>query len=236
MLAVGLLAIWLLAQQGIPLVIVVVTVGIVAGIAIAFALLPLRRPPSDRQIARFIEEQSGDLDEVLVTAVDKMQSSSGAVIDLLVGDAIRAVQRIDLQRVVARDTMQRAAAGAAAGTLTFLVAFWFFAPSASRAVSVAGSYLFPGLYAIEVTPGSIKVREGQPVKVVARIPGMDGGIVPNIIVGEGEAARSAVMMRGSKQDEFTITLNNIATSFPYVVTAGQQSRPPTRSTSSGRFA
>jgi len=193
MLAVGLLAVWLLAQQGIPLVIVVLTVGIVAGIAIAFALLPLRRPPSDRQIARFIEEQSGDLDEVLVTAVDKMQSGSGPVVDLLVVDAIRAAQHIDLQGIVARDTMQRAAGGAVAGTLTFLVAFWFFAPSASRAVAVAGSYLFPGFYAIDVTPGSIKVREGQPVKVVARIPGMDGGIVPNIIVGEGEAARSAVM-------------------------------------------
>ena len=55
------------------------------------------------------------------------------------------------------------------------VAFWFFAPSAERAIDVAGSYLFPRYYAIEVTPGSIKVREGQPVTVTARIPGIDGG-------------------------------------------------------------
>lgn len=220
MLAAGLLAIWLLAQHGIPLLLVVVITGVVAGVAIAFALVPLRRPPSDRQIARFIEEQAGDLDEVLVTAVDTMQSRSGPVVDRLVADAVRAARRIDAHQVVARDTIQRAAVGAAAGTLIFLVAFALFAPSAARAVAVAGSYLFPGFYAINVTPGSVKVREGQPVTIVARIPGMDGGVIPTVTVGQGEASRSAPMTRGSERDAFTITLNNITTSFPYTVTAG----------------
>src|SRR6476619_5032295 len=64
MLMVGLLTVWLLAQDGIPLVIVVLIVGLVAGVALSFAILPLRRPPSDRQSARFIEEQAGGLDEV----------------------------------------------------------------------------------------------------------------------------------------------------------------------------
>src|SRR5215208_6455282 len=71
MLVVGVLAVWLIAQEGIPLVIVVTTVATVAGVALSFALLPLRRPPTDRQIARFIEEQAGGLDEVVVTAVDQ---------------------------------------------------------------------------------------------------------------------------------------------------------------------
>src|SRR6185436_7730843 len=87
MLMVGLLAVLLLAQDGIPLVFVVATVGIFAGIALSFSLLPLRRPPSDRQIARFIEEQSGGLDEVVVTAVDKSEAASGPVVDLLIADA-----------------------------------------------------------------------------------------------------------------------------------------------------
>ncbi len=71
--------------------------------------------------------------------------------------------------------MRRAAIGALAGSLAFAASMWLFAPSAGRAVDVAGSYLFPHRYAIDVRPGSIKVREGEPVTVVARIPGIDGG-------------------------------------------------------------
>ena len=100
MLLAGLLAVLLIAQEGIPLVFVVATVGIFAGIALSFALQPLRKPPSDRQIARFIEEQAGGLDEVVVTAVDKLESGSGPVIDLIVGDAVRAARRVDPHRVV----------------------------------------------------------------------------------------------------------------------------------------
>ena len=71
MLLVGVLAVWLVASEGIPLVVVVAAVITVALAALLFALLPLRQPPSDRQIARFIEERAGGLDDVLVTAVDK---------------------------------------------------------------------------------------------------------------------------------------------------------------------
>ena len=220
MLLVGLLAVFLIAQEGFPLVFVVATVGLTAGIALSYSLLPLRRPPSDRQIARFIEEQAGGLDEVVITAVDKLETGSGPVVDLLVGDAVRAARTVNPHHIVPDDTMRRAAIGAAIGTAAFLAAFWFFAPSAEKAIDVAGSYLFPRYYAIEVIPGSIKVREGQPVTVTARIPGIAGGVIPSITVGRGEAARSARMGPGPNPDEFTITLNNIAVSFPYVVTAG----------------
>lgn len=220
MLLVGLLAVVLIAREGIPLVFVVATVGIFAGIALSFALQPLRKPPSDRQIARFIEEQAGGLDEIVVTAVDKLESGSGPVVDLIVGDAVRAARTVDSHRIVTNDTMRRALIGAAVGSAAFLIAFYFFAPSAGRAINVAGSYLFPSYYSIEVVPGSVKVREGQPVTITARIPGISGGLVPTITVGSGDAARSARMAAGAKADEFTITLNNITVSFPYVVNAG----------------
>ena len=121
MLMVGLLAVWLLAQEGIPLVFVVATVGIVAGVALSFALLPLRRPPSDRQIARFIEEQAGGLDEVVVTAVDKLavglrtgRRTPGRRCDSRGAHAsIRIASFTD-------DTMSRAAIGAAIGSAAFL--------------------------------------------------------------------------------------------------------------------
>ena len=97
MLMVGLLAVRLLAQDGIPLVIVVTTVGLVAGVSLSFAFLPLRVQPTDRQIARFIEEQAGGLDDVVVTAVDKSQGSSSPVVEYLIADAIRAVRGVDPQ-------------------------------------------------------------------------------------------------------------------------------------------
>ena len=234
MFLVGVLAVWLIAPKGIPLVFVVVTVSLVAGVALSFACLPLARPPNDRQIARFIEEQAGGLDEVIVTAVSRVdllnQESSGPVVDRLVADAIRAARGVDVERIVTRDSMVRAAAGGGAATVALAVAFWLFAPSASRAIDVAGSHLLPSFYAIEVTPGSIKVREGQPVTVTARMSGIDGGVTPSITVGRGDQARTARMSSSfakatedkpaGRIEEFTITLNNITRSFQYVVTAG----------------
>jgi hypothetical protein len=220
MLLIGLLAVWLLAHDGIPLVFVVATAGLIAGVSLSFAFLPLRRQPSDRQIARFIEENVGGLDDIIVTAVDKSEQHAGPVVDLLVGDAIRAASAVDPHRLVTHESMSRALIGGAVGTAIFAISFVFFAPSASRAINVAGAYLLPSFYAIDVTPGSIKVREGQPVTVTARIKGLDGGIVPEITVGKGEAARSARMSAGEKGDEFTITLNNITKSFPFAVAAG----------------
>src|SRR5215203_3451279 len=223
MLMVGLLAVQLLAQDGIPLVIVATTVGLMAGVALSFALLPLRVPPTDRQIARFIEEQAGGLDEVVVTAVDNSQAVSAPVVEYLIADAIRAARSVDPHRIVTADSLRRAAIGGAVGSAAFAIASFLFAPSASRALNVAGSYLFPHSYAIQVSPGSTKVREGQPVTVTARIPGIDGAVVPSITVGHGDAARSARMTNTGSSDEFTITLNNITASFLYSVSAGAAS-------------
>ena len=224
MLLVGVLAVWLVASEGIPLVVVVAAVTTVAFAALLLALLPLRQPPSDRQIARFIEERAGGLDDVLVTAVDK-GGDANPVADLLVGDAIRAARGVSVDRVVSHAAMRRAAIGALAGSLAFAASMWFFAPAAGRAVNVTGSYLFPHRYAIEVRPGSIKVREGEPVTVVARLPGLAGSLVPMLTVGRGADARSARMTPGPSPDEFTVTLNNISASFPYLVTAGSAASP-----------
>ncbi len=219
MLLVGLLAVGLVASEGIPLIIVVAAVTAIAGSSLVFAVLPLRQPPSDRQIARFIEERAGGLDEVLVTAVDK-SGDDNPVTGYLIGDAIRAARGVNLDVIVSH-----AAMGALAGSLAFVASAWLFAPAAGRAANVAGSYLFPHRYAIDVHPGSTKVREGEPVTVIARIPGLEGGLVPMLTVGRGEAARTARMAPGTTPNEFTITLNNITASFPYLVTAGSAASP-----------
>ena len=224
MMFVGVLAVWLIASEGVPLVLVAAAVTIVALTARRFALPSLRQTPSDRQIARFIEERAGGLDEVLVTAVDK--SGDGTPIaGVIVGDAVRAARQVDIESVVSRRVLRRAALDAVGASLVFAASLWFFAPSAGRAIDVAGAYLFPHRYAIDVRPGSIKVLAGEPVTVVARIRGVDGAVVPTLTVGRGDAARSARMIPGASPEEFTLTLNNITVSFPYVVTAGSAASP-----------
>ena len=220
MLLVGVFAVWLVAREGVPLVLAVTATGVVAVIALVFALLPLRHPPNDAQIARFIEEQSGGLDDVLVTAVAKGGTGSSPMTDLLVASAVRSARTLDFDTLISRDTLRRALAGATAGSLALIASAVFFAPPAGRAANVVGAYLFPTRYVIDVQPGSVKVRAGQPLTVVARISGIDGGLVPDITVGRGEAARSARLSPGAAAGEFAITLNNIETSFPYVVSLG----------------
>ena len=220
MLLVGLLAVWLVAREGVPLVLAVIAAGAVAITSLVFALLPLRQPPTDRQMARFIEEQAGGLDDVLVTAVEKGSAGSSPMNELLVAHAITAARSLQFDAIVSPGTLKRALAGAALGSLALVVSAGFFASSAGRAADVVGAYLFPTRYVIEVVPGSAKVRAGQPLRVVARIPGIDGGLTPDITVGVGEAARSAAMTPAETAGEFTITLNNIETSFPYLISLG----------------
>jgi hypothetical protein len=219
-LLVGIFAIWLVAREGVPLVIAVVSVIAVALTALVFALLPLRQPPSDKQVARFIEEQAGGLDDVLVTAVEKSGTGSTPITEMLVAEALRQARSQSFDDIITPATLKRALAGAALGSLALFATTAFFAPSAGRAADVVGAYLFPKRYVIEVAPGSVKVQAGQPLTVVARIPGIDGGLVPDLTVGTGEEARSARMSPGEAAGEFVFTLNNIETSFPYLVSLG----------------
>ncbi|PHY11203.1 MAG: hypothetical protein CK533_05730 [Acidobacterium sp.] len=220
MLLVGLLAVWLIAREGVPLVLAVLAAVAVAITSLVFALLPLRQPPTDQQVARFIEEQAGGLDDVLVTAVEKGRAGPSPMTEQLVANAIKSARSLQGDAIISPDTRKRALAGATLGSLALVVSAGFFAPSAGRAADVVGAYLFPKRYVIEVVPGSVKVRAGRPLTVVARIPGLDGGLTPGITVGVGEAARSAAMTPAATSGEFTITLNNIETSFPYLISLG----------------
>ncbi len=216
-------AVWLVAREGVPLVLAVVSVSAIAVVSLVFALLQLRQAPTDKQIARFIEERAGGLDDVLVTAVEN-RAPAGQVAETcccwwtMPSRTARSAS-ISIASSAAQ-TLMRAAAGAALGSVALLVAMVLFAPSANRAGHVVGSYLFPKRYAIEVLPGSTKIRAGLPLTIVARIPGIDGGLVPMLTVGSGADARSARMSPGSAPGEFTITLNNLTASFPYSVSAG----------------
>src|SRR5262245_18164682 len=226
---IGAFAVWFVAGDGIPLVIAVLAVLASAVVALVCALLPLQQTPDDRRIARYVEERAGGLDDVLVTAVQYAAPSSSGNGDrrlssLLEADAVRAAREVDLENVISRRTISRAVAGASLASLAFLVSAIVFAPSAGRATKVAAAYLFPSYYSITVSPGDTKVRLGQPLKIVARMPGIEG-LTPILTVGKGKDAQTAPLQPGDKPGEFTITLQNIAVSFPYRVSAGSNTSP-----------
>jgi hypothetical protein len=224
MLLVGLLAVWLIAPDGLGLVLVAAVVLTLAALSLVLALLPIRRSPSDIRIARFIEEQAGGLDDVLVTAVERALTTPAAdapppIAERVMADAARVAQGIALTDVIRLATVRRAAAAAALGCIALAVSAALFAPSAVRAGRVAGAYLFPRWYTIDVTPGSTKVRAGTPLTIAARIAGLDGGLVPMLTLAAGGESRTVRMAPGDLPGEFMLTLTNLASSFTYEVSA-----------------
>ena len=218
---IGAFAVWFVAGDGIPLVIAVAAVLASAAVALVCALLPLRQTPADIQLARFIEERAGGLDDLLVTAV---QHSNGrgderGISAWLAADVARATRGLDLDTVISHRAISQSVLGAGIASVVFLASAVWFAPSAGRASKVAAAYLFPSYYRITVSPGDAKVRQGQPLRIVARMPGIEG-LKPVLTVGRGADARTAELLPGETADEFVLTLKNLTVSFPYHVSAG----------------
>ncbi len=218
-LAVGLLAVWLVAAQGIPLAIVAFAITALALVTLACAAWPINHPPSDQQLARYIEEQAGGLDDVVVTAVAHGQTSTPAAARLAV-EAAAAIERVGTDRLIPRETIRRAAIGAAAATAVLAVAATAFAPTLSRGVSITAAYLFPSRITFDVTPGTTKVRADEPVTITARIRGVEPGLVPRLQTGEGDQAAMLEMSGTGVEGEYTVTLDKVSESFPYRVIAG----------------
>ena len=111
----GFGAVSLVAGEGLPLVATAALVLTLALLTFGYAFWPYRRTPSDRQIARYIEERVTDLDDVVVTAVDASQRPdlSGRMRELLASDAARALAALDLDRVIPRQSIKQAGLRAA---------------------------------------------------------------------------------------------------------------------------
>src|SRR5581483_10975849 len=90
--------------------------------AVVVLLLPLRRRPTDAQVARFIEERSTGLDDRLATAVDvARQPAPPPMADLMIADAARRAGAIDPASIVASESLRRVAFQAAAASLALLL-------------------------------------------------------------------------------------------------------------------
>ena len=215
------------AREGLPLLTVAIVVLLVSAFAIGRAFWAARGRPSDRQVARLIEERDGELDDVLVTAVDYQARSDASprMRDALLGDAARALTSRnlprDLDRVISREAVRRATWNALAAGLVLAAVAAGFAPSVSRATRVAAAYLFPARLAVEVTPGSTKVRAGQSLTITARATGLEGEVIPTLNVAVGDETRSVRMAPTSEPGVFNVAIDKVTASFAYSVTAAK---------------
>ncbi|HUE86585.1 MAG TPA: hypothetical protein VMO26_10955 [Vicinamibacterales bacterium] len=221
----GWSAVALLAPDGIPLLVISGFVLATAIFAIARAGWSVRGAPTDRQVARLIEERETQLDDVVATAVDygARPDATPRMRQALFGDAARAVaalgDRANLDRVLSRQSVRRAWLRAAGAFAVLAIAVAGFAPSLWRAANVASAYLFPARLTVAVTPGSTKVLAGEPMTITARIGGFEGEVVPTLTVAVGDESRSLRMSPGEDAGTFAVTVESVRTSFAYTVSA-----------------
>lgn len=195
-----------------------------ASIAMAIVAVQMLRPwrrPSDIQLARLIEERSGGLDDVVVTAVEyaARPEASARTREALAGDAARALSSLgSLDHVIPSATVRRAALSAVAATAALAAAVTLAAPVLSRATALATAYLFPAHLSIDVMPGAVRVPAGQPLTIAARVRGAEGELVPTLVVTVGDESRTLAMTRAD-DGAFAVAIDRVTASFEYMVTA-----------------
>ena len=217
----------LLAPDGGAFIALWLAASVAAMVCLGWFLAPLRRPPGEHQVARYIEECCPELEDALVTAIVQGIAAPSPMNAAVAADAVRRTRDLDLDRIVSRRTLRHAAIRATAATLVLCGVAGFAFEPAGRAARVLALYLFPSRLALEVLPGDVKVREGDPLRILVRIPGAAGGVVPVLRIGNGvgggNAWREARMDAAS--DGFAVGFDHVAESFRYAVTAaGTSSR------------
>ena len=211
----------LLAPPDAPLLAVA---GAAALATLAFGvrvLWPLRRPPSDARVARFVEERCPELEDRVASAAALAASGPATGFrELLLADAAERLRGIDPARVVTPARVRRAAArGGLALAVLAAVAVFGSAPL-SRIAATAWLHALPSGAELAVDPGDFVLVAGQPLRVRARFRGGNGvrGRTPPILsVLDGMTPRQ-IRMRpagGGWVAEFP----SVARSFRYRVAA-----------------
>jgi Domain of unknown function (DUF4175) len=205
------------------------TIGIAAVVltlaVVVWGLLPLRRVPGDRQVARFIEERAPELDDRLVSAVDVATGQrSTPLAGPMLADAARRASDVDATGVIPSSTLRRAGLQAATVILV-LVGILFVGREPARQALDAGSLkLFPGRLTLEVTPGNARIKAGTTLDIQARLVGNKAPVIALMQIADGDRWRGAEMAT-AKPGTFHLTTEPIGASFKYRVVAGTVTSP-----------
>lgn len=195
--------------------------AVIAGVVWGF--WSAHQAPSDRQIARFIEEQVPSLDERLVSAVDVAHPDAAdrpALAESMIADAARASASIDPARIVPGVRLRRGAFAAAAAALLFALVSFFGRGIVRQSFDAAALSLFPSRIALDVTPGDARIQAGLPLRIEARLRGNQAPVVAQLMRAPIDADEwQSVEMQPGGNGGYRFGIDSLSTSFRYMVSA-----------------
>lgn len=228
LLAAGLAASqWSARSPGLLMLSAAASLILAAG-AIGSALAPLRHVPSNRRMARFIEERNPALDDRLVTAVDFVEAatprSSSALGGPMLTDAAAGARAVDLETVLPTPILRRAGLQAAGAMGLLLTLAMFAVGPARQSVDAASLLLFPSRVQLSVRPGDARITAGTPLAIDARLVGNRAPVDAYVQIEQGQLSR-AVAMPSAPEGAFRLLLDSVTEPFTYRVVAGALTSP-----------
>jgi hypothetical protein len=200
--------------------------GVTAAVALgatAVLVLPLRRRPDHRQVARYLEERFPDCDDAIVSAVDVEHATPDdhGFAALVIRAACSRLRTLDLSQVVDRREQRLARWRTAASATALILAVVLSAPFVERTAQVAYLRLFPGSITVTVTPGNVRVPIGRPVTIAASVAGHRGNLsrVVPVVTLEAGGQRTSVPMERTAAG-YVLRIASVDRSFQYKVAAG----------------
>ena len=228
-LAAAGIVMWLAPDDG-ALTLLAVAACLAGVAAIVVTAWQSRDRPSDRQIARFIEERVATradvqpLDDVLVSAVDAGASGeTGDFRRLVMESAVRRLEAVSAASIVTTRALGRAALSAAAGVIVLAASVAVAWPMLTRASETAWITIFPQSILVEVLPGDVRVPVGQPLTIRASVRASSRFLTrftPRLTVEAGRELRTVAMAPDGAGFQFVF--ESIDRTFQYRVTAGSR--------------
>ncbi|MBS1817405.1 MAG: hypothetical protein JSU08_05730 [Acidobacteria bacterium] len=193
--------------------------------AIVWAAWPARHVPSERSVARYIEEREPSLDERLVSAVDvatvRTDDQRPALAAAMVRDAARAAATVDAHAIVPGEQIRRRALRAAGSLAVLLLVLVGARHAARQGFDALALTLFPSRVTLEVLPGNARVQAGRGLVVEAHLVGNTAPVVAQLLhAAPGTDEWQPTEMESDGQGHFRLELPALTTSFRYKVTAG----------------
>src|SRR3954471_21647611 len=149
--------------NGNALPLVVSVACLLAALAIAMVVWSMPRRPSDRQVARFVEERTAVLgdsafDDSLISAIDAAErspASASMFLPFVVEHALERVRRTDSRALIASAEIRRQIVSAAVSGAALAIALLVSLPPIVRGIGIARLRLFPGSVHVQVEPGDV---------------------------------------------------------------------------------